>query len=313
VQFSQISLEKQNTITLDGVELVPWGYETASGLRLKGYCQQDSGKPLLHFVHGNGFNCLVYWPLLRRLTDSFDLILTHAQGHGGGDAGEHFAGWNHNAAMLTEVISAFQQEWRHRRWIGVGHSFGGVLTSFVATLQPQMFERLVLLDPVFLPKSFSTAARLLHPLGVMHQVPMVKQARNRTTFWPAREAARKAFYQRRIFRGWDDECLDAYVNHALVEDERGVHLQIPPWLEAEIFARFPKGVWKAVADFSLPVDIFYGEKTYPFVKRGLMTAARKSQYVQLHPMPGDHCFMQQCPAKLSDSMLSLLADDINRD
>ena len=36
------------------MQLLPWSHDTSAGFTLRGWHTPPSGKPLLHFLHGNG-------------------------------------------------------------------------------------------------------------------------------------------------------------------------------------------------------------------------------------------------------------------
>lgn len=42
------------------MQLIPWSHDCSEGFTLRGWRSPASGKPLLHFLHGNGFCCLAY-------------------------------------------------------------------------------------------------------------------------------------------------------------------------------------------------------------------------------------------------------------
>ncbi|NUL20695.1 alpha/beta hydrolase, partial [Agrobacterium tumefaciens] len=74
------------------MQLIPWSHSTSAGFTLRGWHGQPSGKPLLHFLHGNGFCGRTYTPLLQALAEDFDLWLCDIQGHGDSDHGGRFLG-----------------------------------------------------------------------------------------------------------------------------------------------------------------------------------------------------------------------------
>jgi pimeloyl-ACP methyl ester carboxylesterase len=156
-----------------------------------------------------------------------DIVLTNAQGHGGSDVGQHFLGWHANAHMVHEVLQHKRQQWGDVPVIGMGHSFGGIITTLVSNLQPTSFNQLILLDPIYLPRSLTSLSNLFYHLGLMKLTPMVNKTMKRRGHWPDRDAAHASFHQRGVFRGWHDEALNAYVAHGLQEKEDGVHLVTP--------------------------------------------------------------------------------------
>jgi len=48
-------------------QFVPWSCDVGNGVVFRGGQMPRTGKPVLHFAHGNGFSGLVYRELLARL------------------------------------------------------------------------------------------------------------------------------------------------------------------------------------------------------------------------------------------------------
>ncbi len=80
------------------MSLSPWSHSCSAGFTLRGWRSEPSGKPLLHFLHGNGFCGRTYEPMLRLLAEDFDLWLCDIQGHGESDHGGRFHGWTSTPA-----------------------------------------------------------------------------------------------------------------------------------------------------------------------------------------------------------------------
>lgn len=270
-------------------------FRTQRGLVLGRWHTPLTGKPLIHFVHGNGFNGRVYAPLLTPLLDDFDLVMTDAQGHGESEAGGAFLGWDTNAALLAESVSEFCSSRQIASVVGMGHSFGGVMTTLMARQHASLFSRLYLLDPVFLPRPYAHAVSLLHPTGLMRYSPMVRQAAGRKHFWVDRQKAAQYFNGRGIFRSWSEASIRAYVEHGLQAVSGGVRLKAHPATEAAVFATYSRKLWPAIRKLSTPVDIIYGSRTYPFIRQGVRRASEINPLIRLHSLEGDHCFMMAEP------------------
>lgn len=221
------------------MSLSPWSHPCSAGFTLRGWRSEPSGKPLLHFLHGNGFCGRTYEPMLRLLTEDFDLWLCDIQGHGESDHGGRFHGWNRNAEMAVEAFEAGRGRYGDVPRLACGHSFGGVLSSLVLARHPGLFTRAVLLDPVLFTPAMIGVMALSETLGLQLRGSLAKKARLRRSQWPDRAAAYAGLRGRGIFKGWTDEALWAYVEYALKESDDGVELKCRPSREAEIFSSFP--------------------------------------------------------------------------
>ncbi|HDS1737364.1 alpha/beta hydrolase [Pseudomonas sp. BP8] len=288
------------------MQLIPWSYECAEGFTLRGWRSPASGRPLLHFLHGNGFCSLVYQPLLMRLGEHFDLWLSDAQGHGDSDHGGPFLGWNRTAALALEAFEAGRGEYADVPRYALGHSFGGVLTGLILATEGQPFQRAVLLDPVLFSRRMIGVMGAATMFGLHRRHGLARKAASRRSHWPDRDSALVSLQGRGIFKGWTDEALLAYVEHAIGDHGEGVVLKCRPSREVEIFSSFPQRMWSSLAAISTPTCILYGEQTYPFVPRSVQRLAAINPAVSAQQVPGGHCFMQEHPAATAEQVLSAL-------
>ncbi|OAI84823.1 alpha/beta fold hydrolase [Pseudomonas putida] len=277
------------------MELIPWAHDCAERFTLRGWRSPASGKPLLHFIHGNGFCCLAYQPLLELLAVHFDLWLSDVQGHGDSDHGGPFVGWNRSAELALEAFDAGRGEYGDVPYFAVGHSFGGVLTGLMLELQPRLFQRAVLLDPVVFSRSMIGVMGVASLFGMHRRHGLARKAATRRSYWPDRQAAHDSLQGRGIFKGWSEAALQAYVTHAIGECGAGVVLRCRPSREVEIFSSFPKRMWASLSRVQTPTLVLHGEQTYPFVPLSLARWARLNPNVVPQKVAGGHCFMQEDP------------------
>lgn len=271
--------------------LLPWSHDCSAGFTLRGWHSPPSGKPLLHFIHGNGFCTRTYEPMLALLAEHFDLWLCDMQGHGDSDHGGDFRGWNHNAELAVEAFVAGCTLFGNVPRYACAHSFGGVLTGLILASHPQLFERAVLLDPVLFSRSQLVMRRLF---GWLIKNPIAESARKRRTQWADRDEAFTRLNGRGIFRGWEEAALRAHVAHALREEPgQGVTLKCQPSREAEIFESMPSGLWRSLKQIGVPVRLIHGDSTYPFVQQSAARLLAINDHVSAEALPGGHCFMQE--------------------
>jgi len=288
------------------MQLIPWSHESSEGFTLRGWRSPASGRPLLHFLHGNGFCSLVYQPLLMRLGEHFDLWLSDVQGHGDSDHGGAFRGWNRSAALAVEAFEAGCGEYGDAPRFAVGHSFGGVLTGLILAREPQLFDRAVLLDPVLFSRRMIGVMGAAAWVGLHRRHALARKAATRRSHWPDREAALASLQGRGIFKGWTDAALQAYVEHAIGDCGEGVVLKCRPSREVEIFSSFPERMWSSLAQIKTSTRILYGKDTYPFVPRSVQRLAALNPQVTARQVPGGHCFMQEDPCAAAKQIVTFL-------
>lgn len=291
------------------MELLPWSFHSHYGFTLRGYHSAPRGKPVLHVLHGNGFCSRMYQPMLQQLANDYDLFLSDAQGHGDSDHGGAFIGWNESAELARQAWLAHRHLYPNVPHIGLGHSFGGVLTALNNAADPGLFQQVLLLDPVLFTPSMLASMKALSMVRLYKRNPYARAALKRRQHWPDKESARHYLQQRAFFNNWHPEALAAYIDHALKPSEHGVSLKCQPIREAEIFGSFPRDLWQQLAKPCAPTRVLYGDRSYPFVAKALMKWQKINPRVALEQVSGGHCFMQEQPEQTAAAVVRHLAAD----
>ncbi len=284
----------------------PWSFEV-DGLMLRGWHTPPTGKPVIHFIHGNGFSALTYAPFLTPLLAHYDLFLVHAQGHGESDAAGAFRGWNANAEYCLAVWQTLGQPWKHVKKIAVGHSFGGVLSSLMVGCRENPFDQLVMLDPVLFSRSMIGAMAFADFVGYGSINKLSELTLKRRTQWPNRVSVVESLRGKGMFAHWSTEALACYASDATREESDGsVRLKCPPVIEAGIFGSYPRQLWSSIHRINMPVTMLYGKKTYPFVRRAAIKLRKIHPHSTIQSCPGGHCFMlEDSPAAIQATLAAL--------
>lgn len=288
------------------MHLIPWQYRTPAGFMLQGVRSAPTGKPLLHLLHGNGFCSLMYWPMLKPLLQHVDLFLSDAQGHGESEHGGTFVGWNQSAELARLALNAHVKEYGSVPVYGLGHSFGGVLTALLHSESHSPFDGVLLLDPVLFTPLMLRSMQLLQWCGLYRHNPLARRAVKRRRQFDDEQTAFAYFHGRGLFKGWHDEALRAYIQHALVETSNGLTLRCAPEREAEIFASFPKQLWSSLQRTKPNIQLIYGANSYSFVRKSALLFQQHCPHLQLLEVNGGHCFMQEDPGLSAELVLQWL-------
>lgn len=293
---------KQYTMVLE-----PWSHrDPRHALVLRGWRTPPRGLPLLHVLHGNGLCTRTYAPMLAPFAGRFDLWLCDAQGHGDSDPGDRFLGWNENAEMAARAFRAHHPQ-PSVPIFGLGHSFGGVLTALMASADPSLFRRIVLLDPVIYTPAVAWLIAALERTGLEGVLPLVRATGRRRTRWASRDEAFARLQGRGVFADWRDEALRAYLEHGLRDDGDGVALKCPTAIEAAIFGSGPRALWSQLEKLATPTLIVHGDRTLPFVAPSARRLARRHAHVRVDAVTGSHCFMLAEPEATAARVADFLA------
>ncbi len=191
--------------------------------------------PLVLMHHANGFCAGTLGLVADALVPRFRVIGMDARGHGDSSQpeGPDAYRWDAFAGDLLAVAEVLAPEHGGRVAVGLGHSFGGTSVLGAAARHPNLFERLVLVDPVIPPPPKSIAA---DPARRERLNRLIEGAQKRRSSWPSRAEARAHFAERSLFQNWLPAALDLYIEYGFRERPDGqLELKCPGFVEAAIF------------------------------------------------------------------------------
>lgn len=142
--------------------------------------------------------------------------------------------------------------------IGMGHSMGGVVTLLASVRHPELFSRIVLIDPVILPGSITSLLSYL-PYSLITRInPMVKIAAKRRDTWANRKDAELYFLTKKVYQRFDSDVLQDFINYGLTESKDGVRLAYPREWESAVYASAPN-LWQVLKKVPCPITIIRAE------------------------------------------------------
>lgn len=211
---------------------------------------------LLHLGSANGFHPKAYKQLVEELTDDFEVLSMHFRPLWENSDPYQMTNWKD---LVVEFIDFLEQQ--KQPIIGVGHSFGASLTILAAYERPDLFQKLILIEPVLLPK-FVFIFQKLVPLGIRKKVtPIAKTALNRTDVWENKQAAYDYLRPKRVFKRIPDDVFTALIDHTIETRPDGkATLSFTKQWEAQIYATVGN-IWPVLPNLKMPVLALRGAKT----------------------------------------------------
>jgi pimeloyl-ACP methyl ester carboxylesterase len=219
------------------------------------YIDTGGNGPLLHLSHANGLPAFAYEPLIEDLARDFRVVALGHRGQLGGAS--EIKDWH----QLARDIIAFLEWLDAGKAYHIGHSIGAVTGMFAAARRPDLFSRLLMIDPVLLSSKICAQIRVARLLGLKGYHPLAKRARNRRNAWADKQEAFEFFKTRSLFKTWREDFLRSYVEHCLVPAPHGggVVLLCPPEAEARGFENYSPDVWAWPARVTSFTMILRGE------------------------------------------------------
>ncbi len=234
---------------------------------------------VIHLAHANGFPPRTYAKLIEAMTPHYRVIGVKARPLWEGTKPESLDTWRKAADDLIR----FLDEQGLSNIIGMGHSFGAVCTIIAANKRPDLFKKLVLIEPVVLPNWYYLFTRLTPHFLVKRMNPIVKKTLVRRDRWTSREEAFRQFRKNRLFAGTDDNALWDYVNHGVTENEKGgFSLAYSKEWEARVYLTITDP-WQELKQLKQPFLVIRGETSdtiFPHVWEKLKTVNPAGQFIE---------------------------------
>lgn len=277
----------------------------SGGLNLS-YIETGEGRAV-HFAHANGFPAGVYSSIIDGLSKEHKVYALNHCSRFRCDRVcdtrpvkvEH---WEH----IADELIGFLDGMGRKPYTGIGHSLGGVSTMIASVKRPDLFSKIIMLDPVLLAPRLILLIRFMRLIGMRGKFPLAVRARKRRDGWESKAEAEEYFKDKALFKDWDDSSFKAYIEYGFAELEDGsVRLFCPPETEAQMFESYCVNVWKWVKKLKVPAVIIRGENSDTLLDASWDLFGRLQPSVKKIVAPGaGHLFPLEKPGETLELILS---------
>ena len=269
-------------------------------------CSPD--KPIMLMHHANGICGACWAEVAQAFASEFSIYAIDARGHGDSQrlrVPDDYD-WSYFVSDLSGVArSILQTSNQNRIAVGVGSSFGGIVTAAAAAQDPGLFQRVFMFDP-----PVHSTPDVLERLGVDVDLPntddragLVARTLRRRAVWDSRDAARAGWREKPLFAPWQDAAFDLYLQHGMGDLEDGtVRLKCDPTVEAHIFETTGSlHVMDYAEQVQVPVHLVHAEHGFfsGVFFRALSECFPQGEFGQL---PGGHMLPLEVPDLVVDFM-----------
>jgi len=242
-------------------------------------------KTEVHFSHANGFPAQSYESIFS-LIENIDIGYINTMGHA---SYSNMADLTH---LRDELIDEVEEKYS-QPIIGMGHSCGAAATLLAAAKRPELFKKIILLDPIIFSSRKRLGIRLLKNLGLWESFSPAKRARVRRADFIDRSEASDYFKQKSLFKNFHPACFESYIQHGLISTETGMRLTFSAQVEADIFRNVPT---KLPANLSkLKGTIIYGNKSEIIGKSDIAWWRKNVPNMEIVAFDGEHLFPFESP------------------
>lgn len=205
--------------------------------------------PVVLVAHATGFHARCYEPFARALAGPMHPWALDFRGHGETPAPPDWSvDW---LRFGDDALAATRAVAPHGGVVGVGHSMGGAALLMAAHRAPELFDRLVLFEPIVIPDT--------EPVVDMEQHPIVIGARRRRRTFTSVDDAVANYRTKPPLSLMREDVLRSYVEHGFRPGADGIELVCSESIEAGIFlTSHLNGVWELLPGITIPTTVVSG-------------------------------------------------------
>jgi pimeloyl-ACP methyl ester carboxylesterase len=217
------------------------------------YLLYEGDGPVIMLMHATGFTPWMWHPIACELAPRWRVIAPYFCDHRETDPEKGGLSWLTVAEDLARFCALLDLD----RPALVGHSMGATIITLAHAKFGLKARGLILIEPIFFPKDFYTLQIKLE------QHPLASKSIRRKDHWSNREEARTYLLSKSLFKDWDPEMLDLYIDHGMKEAAGGgLQLTCSPRREASLFmGSMEYDPWPLLPQVACPTLILEGEKS----------------------------------------------------
>jgi pimeloyl-ACP methyl ester carboxylesterase len=207
---------------------------------------------VINLAHANGFPAGSYHTFMQCFSSNYRFIAKDKYAHN--PRFPIHSNWQYLVDELLEFIDDQPEP-----IVGLGHSFGGVITFFAACKAPEKFKGIIMLDPPIFVGTASLLIKLIKKTPLIDKISPAGKAQIRRSHWPLNADVYQHFARSALFRHFDKRCLHDYVNSAIKQHPEGLTLDFLPQVEADIFRNLPSNISDFKGQLTIPAAFIRGE------------------------------------------------------
>ncbi|OWY19958.1 alpha/beta hydrolase [Sphingobacteriales bacterium UPWRP_1] len=259
----------------------------------------------LWFSHANGFPASCYRQFFNYFPQSeYRVLFIDKTAHGNYPPSH---GWT---ALRNELIHGIETA-NAGKVVGVGHSMGGVITLLAALKRPDLFSRIILLDPPLFGRRKQWFMRTVRLLRLNRYIPPANKARKRRTHFNSKTEALEYFRHKPLFRNFTPDSLNNYVEYGLmpVPDSPGFELAFSAQTEYRLFCTTPVSYPKK--RLTVPAHLIYANSYEVLWQNDLAWVKARFPEMELTCFSGGHLFPFEQPEAAANMVTQLAGSKLS--
>lgn len=273
---------------------------------------ENNNSERLYFLAANGMPVSTYPFFLKRLAGAYDVraLENRAVWPGQGKPGRH--------DLWEDYLADYESFLEHHNVVDgslthVGHSLGGSLGALLAIKRPELFKRLVIIEPGMVPTLGQSIGYRMMSYERRGKIPNIARTAARRSVFESRQAFMDSMRTKTTYRHFSDEAMHDYAEGGLIQKGEQYRLKFSGLWEAHIFCDVHYMLSRFIR-LKVPTLLLFAEHsnilTPELYKKFAQRCKRKNNSVTVKLMKGvTHLAVQDDPDLVSREVLSWLSEN----
>jgi len=271
-----------------------------------------NNNPLAETIHmsaANGFTVTSYLELLSFFSQQYSITGMDCRGTWEGHRTppknfkmKHFA---------EDLIQAIEKQ-HNKPIVGIGHSQGGFVTLLAAIKRPDLFSKLVLIEPASLPyRWFGIIYPFIPNILLFKLFPFMMGSLQRQENWPNHQQFYDRYRCHNTYKRFTEMSFNNYMTYGLTPtDEQQLQLHFSPKWEAYIFS-IVEFMWKYLSKLTIPTLLIRAQHSNLYTQKQFNRHKKRlSKCITTHEIADSfHLLPLEKPLELSQTINKWLSSD----
>lgn len=251
----------------------------------------------IHFAHSNGFPASTYSHFFKYLAPH-PISFVECLGHG------EFRVKTNWRPLGDEIITAIETQ-ADEPVIGLGHSLGAVSIFFAAQKRPDLFKKIIMMDPPITKPLKRLLFVVARSTGLISLIPSpALKAKKRKRNFRSKEEAYTYWRKKKLFQPFKEECFKDYVEHGLKPEGDRFTLTFSADLEYKFFCTAPGRLGKTRIE--IPSFFIYSSSHQVLQPADIEANKRVFDNTTFIPADGGHMFPLEKPEDTATIIKSII-------
>ena len=269
---------------------------------------RDDNADIIHMSAANGFTATSYLELLSFFNKQYNIT--------GMDCRATWEGHNQppqNFKMkhfAEDLIQALEKQ-HSKPIIGMGHSQGGFVTLLAAIKRPDLFSKLVLIEPASLPYRWFDIIYPYIPKALLFKLfPFMKGSLQRQKNWQNYQQFYDRYRSHNTYKRFTEASFNNYMTYGLIQNGQQLQLRFSPQWEAYIFS-IVEFMWKYLSKLTIPTLLIRAQHSNLYThKQFNRNKNQLSKHVSTHEVTDSfHLLPLEKPFELSQIINNWLSNN----